>query len=242
MVMMVPPPKSANAIRVVSYNIRKCVGLDMRRDPHRIAGVIRQIGADIVALQEADKRLPPRRYALPPDVIRSETNMFPAAVAPTKVSLGFHGNALLLAPGWQVDAVHRLPLPGLEPRGAIIVDVTSARGPLRVMATHLGLRRRDRQQQMTLMMAEQMSLAARPTILLGDLNEWSPSQGFAPLDPFFTVHNPGRSFPSRRPIAALDRVATGPGLHLLDAGAIRAGAAGHASDHLPIWADLGLAD
>lgn len=236
--MSAPPPKSRGHLRVASYNIHKCVGLDGRRDPHRIARVLSDIGAEIVALQEADKRLDPRPAALPPDVIREETGLMPVPVAQTQVSLGFHGNAILLAPDWQVEDVHRLPLQGLEPRGAVLIDVSGPRGPLRIMATHLGLRRRDRQRQMTLMMAEMMGLPGRPTVLLGDLNEWSPNQGFAPLDPYFTLHNPGRSFPAWRPMAALDRVATGPGLSVVKAGVVRAGLAGRASDHLPVWADL----
>lgn len=237
--MDLPPAKPPDLLRVASYNIRKCIGLDRRRDPHRIARILRDIGADVVALQEADKRLGSRPAALPAEVVGSEAGMTAAPVARTKVSLGWHGNAMLFGPGWRVDNVHRLPLPGLEPRGAVIVDATGPRGPLRAVGTHLGLRRRDRQRQMTLIMAELAALGpGRPTVLLGDLNEWSPAAGFAPLDPFFTLHNPGRSYPSWRPVAALDRVATGPGLALRRAGVIRSGAAGRASDHLPAWADL----
>ena len=236
--MSILPVKASGLIRVASYNIHKCVGLDRRRDPHRVAGVIHGLGADIVALQEADLRLGSRPAALPRGVVADETGLLAVPLAQTQVSLGYHGNALLVGPGWQVAELHRLPLPGLEPRGAVIVDIEGPAGPLRVMATHLGLRRRDRQRQMTLMMAEMMALARRPTVLLGDLNEWSPSQGFAPLDPYFTLHNPGRSFPAWRPMAALDRVATGPGLRVEAAGVLRGGPAGYASDHLPIWADL----
>ena len=233
-------PKHPGHLRVASYNIRKCVGLDRRRDPHRIARILAEIGVDIVALQEADKRLGARRSALPPRIITEEAKLQPVRVASNAVSLGWHGNALLTGPAWQVERVNRLPLPGLEPRGAVIADLVGPVGDIRAVATHLGLRRRDRQRQMTLIMAELAHLPPRPTVLLGDLNEWSPAAGFAPLDPYFTLHNPGRSFPSWRPMAALDRVATGPGLRLAQAGVMRAGPAGRASDHLPIWADLTL--
>ncbi|MGB0968912.1 MAG: endonuclease/exonuclease/phosphatase family protein, partial [Halocynthiibacter sp.] len=53
------------SLRIASYNIRKCIGLDRRRDPHRTAGVIQALRADIVLLQEADKRLGARPAALP---------------------------------------------------------------------------------------------------------------------------------------------------------------------------------
>ena len=43
---------SASTIRVATYNIHKCRGLDRRISPHRIAAVIRELDADVVALQE----------------------------------------------------------------------------------------------------------------------------------------------------------------------------------------------
>ena len=239
--MPFPPAKNPGTIRVASYNLHKCVGLDRRRDPHRVARVLEGLGADVVAVQEIDKRLPPRPTALPRELIERETELVPAQVAETKVSLGWHGNGLLLAPGWRMEHLHRLPLPGLEPRGALIADLSGPHGPLRAVATHLGLRRRDRQRQMSLIMAALNLCPSAPTVLLGDLNEWAPHQGFAPLDPYFTVHNPGRSFHARRPVAALDRVATGPGVTVTKLGVCRAGEAGRASDHLPIWADLCVA-
>ncbi|MEN8742954.1 MAG: endonuclease, partial [Phaeobacter gallaeciensis] len=52
-------------LRLASYNIQKCVGLDLRRQPRRILNVLEDMGARIVLLQEADKRLPPRPAALP---------------------------------------------------------------------------------------------------------------------------------------------------------------------------------
>ncbi|WP_071673382.1 endonuclease/exonuclease/phosphatase family protein [Nioella nitratireducens] len=236
--MPYPAPPDPAHIRVASYNIRKCIGLDRRRNPHRIARVVAALGADVVALQEADKRLPPRPAALSATVIRDEAGMTPVDVAETRVSLGWHGNALLLGAGWTLTHLDRLALPGLERRGALVAELDGPKGTLRVVATHLGLRRRDRQRQMTLIMAALNARSGPPTVLIGDLNEWSPQAGFAPLDPFFTLHRPGRSFPARRPLAALDRVATGPGLSLVQAGACRWGEAGRGSDHLPIWADL----
>ena len=233
-----PPPRRPDLIRLVSYNIHKCVGLDRRRDPHRIVDVLRDLDADIVALQEADLRLGARRAALPRDVVTDAIGMTPAPVAINAVSLGWHGNAVLLGQGWTMTDLIRLPLPGLEPRGALILDLAGPSGPLRIATTHLGLRRRDRQRQMITLMAELAHLPERPTALLGDLNEWAPATGFAPLEPFFALHNPGRTYPSRRPMAALDRVGLGPGLRLDGVGVTRAGLAGRASDHLPIWADV----
>ena len=57
--------KIPSVLRLASYHIQKCVGLDLRRQPQRILQVLEGMRADIVVLQEADKRLPPRPAALP---------------------------------------------------------------------------------------------------------------------------------------------------------------------------------
>ncbi len=54
-----------DTLRLASYNIRKCLGLDLKRAPGRVMDVINGIDADIIVLQEADKRLGPRPAALP---------------------------------------------------------------------------------------------------------------------------------------------------------------------------------
>ena len=51
---------SSNTLRIASYNVQKCVGMDFRRLPRRILQVLDGLRAEIVTLQEADKRLPPR--------------------------------------------------------------------------------------------------------------------------------------------------------------------------------------
>ena len=85
-------------MRIVSYNIRKAVGLDGRRDPERVQKVLMATKADVLVLQEADRRVPPRRSALPKTILEAETPYRVADVAVTDVSLGWHGNAVLGAP------------------------------------------------------------------------------------------------------------------------------------------------
>src|SRR3954451_9148933 len=60
---------NASCITVASYNMRKAIGLDRRRDPQRILDVLHQIDADVVALQEADKRFGSRGAAVPHELI-----------------------------------------------------------------------------------------------------------------------------------------------------------------------------
>ena len=224
----------SHALRLASYNLRKCVGLDRRRTPSRSLEVINSIGADIVALQEADRRLGKRPAALPHDLIKSYSDFTALDLDATGVSLGWHGNAVLVRDGLQVGDIQRLSLPGLEPRGAVIAQI----GPMRLVAVHLGLVRRYRLEQMNAILAALAPLPDLPTVITGDFNEWSPSRGMEPLKDHFTIHAPGLSFHAARPVAALDRFAISKDVHLKTAGVIGGDQANRASDHLPVWADI----
>ncbi len=224
--------------RVASYNIRKCVGLDRRRDPDRTLDVIADLGADIVALQEADRRLPPRPSALPPDTA-ARLGMEALDVDPSTPSIGFHGNALLIRGGFRMTRLRGLDLPGLEPRGAIIAELTRNGAPLRVVATHLGLLRRYRQLQLQAISKAAAEGPPMPTLIMGDFNEWSPTNGFGVLQGY-RVHSPGHSYHAARPVAPLDRFALSTGLRLLRSSVVSEGAAKVASDHLPITGEFEL--
>lgn len=223
--------------RIATWNIRKCVGLDRRRDPARVLSAIAHLGADIVALQEADRRLGARPATLDPDQIEGETGLRVVPIDDSGVSLGWHGNALLTAPHITVEATEQIDLPGLEPRGAILADLHGRHGQITVVATHLGLTRRFRRRQLQAINRALAARPARPTIILGDFNEWSKDRGLEALARF-NVHAPGRSFHAARPIAALDRIAACPAFELRDAGVSETKVTRVASDHLPVWADL----
>lgn len=226
---------SSTDLRVASYNIRKARGLDNKRMPERTLEVINGLKADIVVLQEADKRLGARAPAIPRKLIEAETDLDLVEVAPNGLSLGWHGNAILLRSELRVAEIERVTLPGFEPRGALRVSLDIA-GGLCVVATHLGLRRRDRQMQLeALLRATEKS---RHAIVAGDFNEWSRSKGLDPLRRRFEVHTPGRSFHARRPLAALDRFAVTSDIEVCSGGVDDRGLARRASDHLPIWANI----
>lgn len=223
------------SIRIVSYNIRKARGLDQVRRPERILQAINALGADVVVLQEADKRLGRRPPALPRKMIEAETDFTPVEVSGNGISLGWHGNAVLMRDPSRVRRIDRLDLPGLEPRGAVLLDLDIGAG-LGLIAAHLGLRRRDRQMQLAALAAATASYGH--AVIAGDFNEWSDRQGMEPLAHRFTTHAPGRSFHASRPIASLDRFALSEGLTLGDAGVEEGPVAKRASDHLPIWSDV----
>lgn len=226
-------------LRLASYNVHKCVGSDGRRKPGRIVSALQALGADIVALQEVDRRYAPRPAALPRRLIEDEAG-YVALGAPQdhEVSLGWHGNAVLLRQGMRALDVERLHLPGLEPRGALMVEAETGGAPVRIVAVHLGLLRSSRVMQLH---AIRMALEARddmPTAILGDFNEWSTRLGTEALGPHFEVHAPGRTFHALQPVGRLDRIALSPGLRLRKAGVFDTPEARRASDHLPVWAEV----
>ena len=226
---------SSHFIRIASYNMRKARGLDQRRRPERTCAVLNTLGADVVVLQEADRRLGPRPPALSREMIAAETDFDVVEVCDNGLSLGWHGNAVLVRKGLSAGDVQRVSLPGLEPRGAVRVGLNVGPG-LTLVATHLGLRRRDRRAQLAALNAA--TADDTHCIIGGDFNEWSVTKGLEPLAARFNTHSPGRSFHARRPIAALDRFAMTPGVILRDAGVEEGPLAKIASDHLPIWSDI----
>lgn len=232
--------RMSDSLRLASYNIRKAVGLDRRREPSRILDVIAGLEADVVALQEADRRLGARPGVLDPAEIEARTGLVPLAVAANDVSLGWHGNALLVRPGVTLRGLTRLALPSLEPRGAVLAELDGPAGPLRVLGVHLALTRAWRRRQIEAILAALAPLPDRPTVVMGDFNEWSRLGGLAPLTRDFELLSPGRSFHAARPLAALDRFALGGGLSAGDAGVRQDRLASMASDHLPIWTDVEL--
>jgi endonuclease/exonuclease/phosphatase family metal-dependent hydrolase len=231
-------PLPNHTVKLATWNIRKCIGLDRRRDPHRVARAIAELEADVVVLQEADKRLGSRPAALTREVLEAETDLKPADAGGHEASIGFHGNAVLVAPGIDVVARHSMHLPGLEPRGALILDL-EGKVSLRVVAVHLGLIRASRRSQLAAIRERLSSLPKRPTAILGDFNEWSKDRGLEPLIGF-DVHAPGRSFHSARPMAALDRIAVDDAFALRDGGVVETPVTRVASDHLPVWGKLRL--
>lgn len=228
------------SIKVASYNIRKCIGTDRQRRPDRILSVLAELDADIVCLQEADRRLGARQSAIPFELIAQHSPYRPVPYEIRPGGMGWHGNAILVRRDAEIVSHRALDLPVLEPRGAVMADVVLRGLPIRIVGMHLDLSGLWRRKQARAVIAHLERCEAQlPALLMGDLNEWSMAGGC--LQDFyrhFTFAPTGPSFHARRPIARLDRIMTTPDLAVLDAGTHHSPLAMRASDHLPIWATV----
>lgn len=227
-------------IRVASYNIQKSIGTDFKRKPERILAVLAELDADIVALQEVDRRFGERVTSIDPAALAAATGYRPVIFGTRPHSLGWHGNTLLVRATTKVLAQRQLVLPRLEPRGAVLADLRVGGTDVRVVGVHLGLLGlyRRRQAEAVLNQIEALEVPL-PTIIMGDLNEWSVNGGC--LSYFARDHHvgkPGPSYPSVRPVFGFDRIIASSEITIEAAGVHRSVRARIASDHLPVWANL----
>jgi len=248
-------------VKIATYNIHTCVGLDRRRDVGRVARVLKGLDADIIGLQEvlgpggADLDdmtvLPVRADSDPSDVdqlaVFADALGYEARAGANLMRAGRrYGNALLSR--YPIVSARRLSLArdGREPRGAIDALIRTPMGPLRVVVTHFGLGGPERAWQaehLAAMLRMPQSEAGQPphaTIVLGDFNDmWPPSRTYRPLIALLGGRPPWRrSWPALTPLLPLDKVWPGPGARLVSARAWRGRTARLASDHLPVVAEL----
>jgi endonuclease/exonuclease/phosphatase family metal-dependent hydrolase len=232
----------SDAIKVATYNIRKCLGTDRKRDPLRTISVLSEIDADIVALQEADRRFGLREGCISADILARHSPWVAASLNVSPHSMGWHGNALLFRQGIRVRSAHPLDLPMLEPRGAVVAEIEMGGHELRVIGVHLDLsglwRRRQVRWLLAYLDAQPRHL---PTILMGDFNQWSDRGA---LSEFAFHHHriikTTPSFHSTRPVAQLDRIIVSHDFGVKAHGTHISPLSRRASDHLPVWAELVL--
>lgn len=223
-------------IRLASYNIHLGIGRDGEFSPERIAQVIDELDADAIALQEVSiggqgfnmLDFLSRRCGL--TAIAGPTLMTPAHE---------YGNAILtrLQPG----NIHRwnLTVGARESRGAIDVHFRHHGMTLRVIATHLGLWPAERRRQIRLLLEIIRKDNRFPTVLLGDVNEWFLwGRPLRWMHRYFKSTPAPATFPSGRPLFALDRIWVDPRRAVQWVTAHTSDIARVASDHLPIVAGI----
>ena len=234
---------SNGRLAVASYNLHSCVGLDRRRSPARIAEVLRQLDCDVYALQEVDNQPGAHEESMQLEYLAKSMEM--SAIPGLRIvrHTGEYGNAILTRlPITQVRR-HDLSYSWCEPRGAIDIELDVRGQPLRIIATHLGLRRSERRfQWRRLMVAIAEGSMEMPTIVLGDMNEWYRSaRTLREAHDAFGEPPAPAAFPSFAPMLALSRVWVRPRAALESIVVHRTELTRKASDHLPLKAILEVA-
>jgi endonuclease/exonuclease/phosphatase family metal-dependent hydrolase len=243
-------------LRVMTYNTHSCGGMDGRVSPRRIARVIQQQGADLVALQELDHGRSRSRSEDQSSLI-AEALGYHVVFCPTVIH-GHgerYGHALLSR--WPIEVLKVGELPGApgswfpEPRGALWARIEVNGVDINIVTTHLGLSPRERQAQMqTLLGPEWLGpiIANEPVILCGDFN-LSPgsipyglaASRLADVQAAREGHHPESTFSSMHPFMRIDHIFVSAHFETERCFVPRNDLTRVASDHLPLLADLSFA-
>ena len=222
------------SIRIVSWNIQKGIGVDLRRDLTRTASVLSGLAPDVVGLQEV---LRCDRFDQAAALARA-LDLQLAWGAARPVDDGSYGNALLVRGRVLETHVHDLSVGRNEPRACLEALVESRGLRLRMFVCHLGLRTRERAEQIARVVAVVRAARAgdesTPRVVLGDFNEWRSGAVTAALGAEFRAPSPLPTHPSPWPLLPLDRIVWDAPLQ----GTVRVASVGRASDHRALEAEL----
>jgi endonuclease/exonuclease/phosphatase family metal-dependent hydrolase len=234
-------------VRILTYNVHSCRGLDGRLMPERIAEVIASTGAEVVCLQELDVRRERTGRIHQAEVIAQALAMkyhfFPAISVETEE----YGDAILSRHEIKVVKTGALPRPRLtlEPRGALWVEIFDGATTWQVINTHLGLGRNERRVQASELAGWiKDAMERRPMIFCGDLNSRSGSRVHRMLGPglqeaqFATRGAQRRTFSTSFRWVCLDYIYASSDVKFMESQVIDTPLAQIASDHFPLMADV----
>ena len=234
-------------LRVVTYNVHKCRGMDRKTSPERIARILQTLDADVIGLQE----ILDVRDGLPElDQARHLAHSLEGYSWCVGENRTLHGGAygnmtlsrLPIASFHNYDLTHQ----HREPRGCLrtelrLNDVTT----LHAFNLHLGTGFIERRHQVRYLLDHlEKSALVEPRILLGDFNEWTRGLATRTLTRSFNTFEPKtmlkqrHTYPGSFPILHLDHFYFDPALHLQHMYLVRTPEALIASDHLPLVADF----
>lgn len=221
------------ALRVATYNVHKCTGLDRRMLPRRIAEVIRGLQPEVVGLQEVTEPQA-RRIAehLGMHIVMNEVRHHKGEG---------YGNAVLSRYSLTGICTFDLTAPGRERRGCIRTDVTLPDGQvLHAFNFHLGTGHNERQWQARRIVETEILRSKElkgPRVVLGDFNEWTRGMVSTMMAAELrAIHLP--TYPGILPMLRLDHIYHDNDLMLEHAFLHRNVKTMIASDHLPLVADF----
>jgi endonuclease/exonuclease/phosphatase family metal-dependent hydrolase len=235
--------RRSRTLRVATYNVHRCRGMDARTVPQRIASVLAALDADAIALQEvlgASQRRPGQAAEL------GAALGMGWVMAPTRhVRTALFGNVVLSRFPVRHHVQHDLTWKTCEHRGVQRVDVAMDDDTLHVYNVHLGTSLLERRHQaVKLASVVHDRRVAGPKIVLGDFNEWA--RGIAKDVLAERLHSIDlskhlsrrRTYPGFFPILHLDHIYYEGKVEVVKVSLPRDRMALMASDHLPLVADL----
>jgi endonuclease/exonuclease/phosphatase family metal-dependent hydrolase len=243
-----PSPDTPRILRVATYNVHKCRGLDGKVRPDRIAEVLRQADANVIALQEIFGDSSPEGAAQA-RYLADELGMYLVFGETRKVQGAPYGNAVLSQLPLIGSENCSLSAPGREERGCLTVDIKVDDRPVHLFNVHLGTSYFERRSQAQMLVTPTLIKAARiegPRIVLGDFNEWTRGLVSRLLAGEFQsadirlMLDRKRTYPGVFPLIHLDHIYYDEDLILESVKLHRSRLALVASDHLPLVAEFRL--
>ncbi len=237
-------------LRIATYNIHKARGLDGRIRPERIAEVLEEVEADVVALQEVWSLAGGRPEQHQAEFLAGRLGLDCAVGENRKLRGGVYGNVVLSRFPILHSRNFDLSIGTAERRGCLRVDIDlGAPGSLHVFNIHLGTAYLERRYQARKLVSEQIlgrrDLRGR-RVVVGDFNEWTRGLATRLLSSQLEsadvrLHlGRRRTYPGLFPFMHLDHIYFDRTLRLDRLILHKSRKALVASDHLPLVADLSL--
>ena len=236
-------------MRLVTYNIHKGIGgRDRRYDLGRIIGVLKDLDADLVCLQEVDRNVRRSRFENQPALLAEALGSVASLdqlVYPRDE--GGYGNLILSRWPFHHSDHCSIRKGRRKPRGAQMAVVETPQGPILLVGGHLGLNERERRWQIARLLSGPWFArwGELPTLVAMDSNDWRNSLKSGPFAEhgFAQVTAPPsrfRSFPAYLPMASLDKIYTRGPIAIESARVAKTRLARRASDHLPVVVDFSI--
>ena len=230
-------------LRVATYNIHRCRGLDGRTNPTRVAEVIRNIDADVVALQEVIGASPTS-----PGHAEELGAMLGMGwvMAPARQLRGaLFGNVVMSRLPIRQHSQYDLSWRTCEPRCCQRVDIEIGNDTLHLYNVHLGtalLERRYQAGRLSAILHDRR--VGIPKVVLGDFNEWMRGMATEMLTERLKsidlrAHlRRRRTYPGVFPVLHLDHIYYEGNVEVVKLELPRTRLSLMASDHLPLIAEL----
>lgn len=238
-------------MRIVTYNVHKCRGLDRREHPQRIAEVLRETDADIIALQEVLSIEDTQRERHQARFLAEELGMNYHVGENRRLHGGAYGNVTLSR--WPLRAVHNYDITwsGREQRGCLRADFLVDGRMLHVFNIHLGTAFIERRHQARKLITDEILNNAElegARVVLGDFNEWTRGLASRLLSAHLKSADirhhlrRARTYPGVLPFLHLDHIYYDTALELKHLTLHKTRNALVASDHLPLIAEFQFRD